>query len=39
LDPRQWLTKTFHTSNDFLFLDRGLHYPIALEGALKIWEG
>jgi glucosamine--fructose-6-phosphate aminotransferase (isomerizing) len=27
-----------HTSNDFLFLGRGIHYPIALEGALKLKE-
>ena len=27
-----------HTSDDFLFLGRGIHYPIALEGALKLKE-
>ncbi len=32
------LAKVFHTSNDFLFLGRGIHYPIALEGALKLKE-
>jgi glucosamine--fructose-6-phosphate aminotransferase (isomerizing) len=32
------LAKIFHTSNDFLFLGRGIHYPIALEGALKLKE-
>jgi glucosamine--fructose-6-phosphate aminotransferase (isomerizing) len=32
------LAKAFHTSNDFLFLGRGIHYPIALEGALKLKE-
>src|SRR6202043_1535628 len=25
------LAKIFHTANDFLFLGRGIHYPIALE--------
>ncbi len=34
----QQLAKVFHTSNDFLFLGRGIHYPIALEGALKLKE-
>ncbi len=28
----------FHTRSDFLFLGRGIHYPIALEGALKLKE-
>jgi glucosamine--fructose-6-phosphate aminotransferase (isomerizing) len=32
------LARLFHTSNDFLFLGRGIHYPIALEGALKLKE-
>jgi glucosamine--fructose-6-phosphate aminotransferase (isomerizing) len=32
------LAKVFHTVNDFLFLGRGIHYPIALEGALKLKE-
>jgi glucosamine--fructose-6-phosphate aminotransferase (isomerizing) len=32
------LAKIFHTSNDFLYLGRGIHYPIALEGALKLKE-
>ena len=32
------LAKTFSTANDFLFLGRGIHYPIALEGALKLKE-
>ncbi|HEY5330458.1 MAG TPA: glutamine--fructose-6-phosphate transaminase (isomerizing) [Acidobacteriaceae bacterium] len=34
----QQLAKVFSTSNDFLFLGRGIHYPIALEGALKLKE-
>ena len=32
------LARHFSTSNDFLFLGRGIHYPIALEGALKLKE-
>jgi glucosamine--fructose-6-phosphate aminotransferase (isomerizing) len=32
------LARLFHTSDDFLFLGRGIHYPIALEGALKLKE-
>ncbi len=32
------LARLFSTSNDFLFLGRGIHYPIALEGALKLKE-
>ena len=32
------LAKIFHSANDFLFLGRGIHYPIALEGALKLKE-
>ncbi|MGH9122700.1 MAG: glutamine--fructose-6-phosphate transaminase (isomerizing), partial [Acidimicrobiales bacterium] len=37
-DQCQKLAKIFHTANDFLFLGRGIHYPIALEGALKLKE-
>jgi len=32
------LAKIFSSANDFLFLGRGIHYPIALEGALKLKE-
>jgi glutamine---fructose-6-phosphate transaminase (isomerizing) len=32
------LAKSFATARDFLFLGRGIHYPIALEGALKLKE-
>ena len=32
------LARHFSNSNDFLFLGRGIHYPIALEGALKLKE-
>jgi glutamine---fructose-6-phosphate transaminase (isomerizing) len=28
----------FHARNDFLYLGRGVNYPIALEGALKLKE-
>ena len=32
------LAKTFHGHRDFLYLGRGVNYPIALEGALKLKE-
>src|ERR1700690_4269150 len=32
------LAKEYSRSQDFLFLGRGIHYPIALEGALKLKE-
>jgi glucosamine--fructose-6-phosphate aminotransferase (isomerizing) len=32
------LSKHFFRSTDFLFLGRGIHYPVALEGALKLKE-
>ena len=32
------LAKSFSNARDFLFLGRGIHYPIALEGALKLKE-
>jgi glucosamine--fructose-6-phosphate aminotransferase (isomerizing) len=34
----QQLANRYHTAQDFLFLGRGVHYPIALEGALKLKE-
>ncbi len=34
----QHLARLFHSAHDFLFLGRGIHYPIALEGALKLKE-
>ncbi len=34
----QALANRYHNAQDFLFLGRGLHYPIALEGALKLKE-
>jgi glucosamine--fructose-6-phosphate aminotransferase (isomerizing) len=32
------LARIYMRSQDFLFLGRGIHYPIALEGALKLKE-
>jgi len=32
------LAKRYIRAKDFLFLGRGIHYPIALEGALKLKE-
>jgi glucosamine--fructose-6-phosphate aminotransferase (isomerizing) len=32
------LAKRYQRAHDFLFLGRGIHYPIALEGALKLKE-
>ncbi|MBI2956807.1 MAG: glutamine--fructose-6-phosphate transaminase (isomerizing) [Acidobacteria bacterium] len=37
-DEIEELGRTFFRSHDFLFLGRGIHYPIALEGALKLKE-
>ena len=39
LEPRlEELAREYHAARDFLFLGRGLHYPVALEGALKLKE-
>src|SRR5205807_7463122 len=32
------LGRALHRTTDFLFLGRGVHFPIALEGALKLKE-
>ena len=32
------IAKRYHTKRNFLFLGRGINYPIALEGALKLKE-
>jgi glucosamine--fructose-6-phosphate aminotransferase (isomerizing) len=32
------LAKKLHSASDFLYLGRGIHFPIALEGALKLKE-
>jgi glucosamine--fructose-6-phosphate aminotransferase (isomerizing) len=37
-DVTEELAKEYHKVADFLFLGRGVHYPIALEGALKLKE-
>jgi glucosamine--fructose-6-phosphate aminotransferase (isomerizing) len=39
LEPKiEHQARNFHDAKNFLFLGRGLHYPIALEGALKLKE-
>jgi glucosamine--fructose-6-phosphate aminotransferase (isomerizing) len=37
-DECEDLAKEYSRAQDFLFLGRGIHYPIALEGALKLKE-
>jgi glucosamine--fructose-6-phosphate aminotransferase (isomerizing) len=37
-EDTEQLAKEYHRAQDFLFLGRGIHYPIALEGALKLKE-
>jgi|KBSMisStandDraft_5_1062788.scaffolds.fasta_scaffold03260_3 glutamine---fructose-6-phosphate transaminase (isomerizing) len=37
-DECEDLAKEYARAQDFLFLGRGIHYPIALEGALKLKE-
>ena len=34
----QDIAKRYHRASDFLYLGRGINYPIALEGALKLKE-
>jgi glucosamine--fructose-6-phosphate aminotransferase (isomerizing) len=36
--PVEKVAERFYTRKDFLFLGRGINYPIALEGALKLKE-
>jgi glutamine---fructose-6-phosphate transaminase (isomerizing) len=36
--PMEDLAKKYHRAENFLFLGRGINYPIALEGALKLKE-
>ncbi|MEN9857665.1 MAG: hypothetical protein RLZZ222_812 [Actinomycetota bacterium] len=38
IEPLRSLTRTFATNNTVLFLGRGIEFPIALEGALKLKE-
>jgi glucosamine--fructose-6-phosphate aminotransferase (isomerizing) len=37
-DQIEKLAREFHRSQDFLYLGRGINFPIALEGALKLKE-
>ncbi len=37
-DRIQAIAKKYYRARDFLFLGRGLEYPVALEGALKLKE-
>jgi glucosamine--fructose-6-phosphate aminotransferase (isomerizing) len=37
-DQVEKLARDFHRAQDFLYLGRGINYPIALEGALKLKE-
>ena len=37
-DQCRQLADQFHRSEDFLFLGRAIHYPIAMDGALKLKE-
>jgi glutamine---fructose-6-phosphate transaminase (isomerizing) len=37
-DEYESLARQFFRHSDFLYLGRGIHYPIALEGALKLKE-
>src|SRR6185437_14658934 len=36
--PCELLARDFANARDFLYLGRGIHFPIALEGALKLKE-
>ena len=38
LDPQVGMARTYMNATDFLYLGRGINYPIALEGALKLKE-
>jgi glucosamine--fructose-6-phosphate aminotransferase (isomerizing) len=37
-DQVEKLAREFHRSQDFLYLGRGINFPVALEGALKLKE-
>ena len=37
-DDLEELAKEFHRAQDFLYLGRGINFPVALEGALKLKE-
>lgn len=34
----EWLSKMFYEKKGFLYLGRGINYPVALEGAMKMKE-
>ncbi len=34
----EWLAGKYHQVQDFLYLGRAIHYPIAMDGALKLKE-
>ncbi len=38
VQPYEEIANLYHRRRDFLFLGRGINYPIALEGALKLKE-
>jgi len=37
-DPYVHLAELYHAKSNFLYLGRGMNYPVALEGALKLKE-
>jgi len=37
-DEMEELAREFHRATDFLYLGRGINFPVALEGALKLKE-
>ena len=37
-EPILDIARAFHKANNFLYLGRGINYPVALEGALKLKE-
>ncbi|RKX25602.1 MAG: glutamine--fructose-6-phosphate transaminase (isomerizing) [Candidatus Zixiibacteriota bacterium] len=37
-DPIKRIARTYHKANNFLYLGRGINFPVALEGALKLKE-
>ncbi len=37
-EPITEIAETYHKANNFLYLGRGINFPVALEGALKLKE-
>jgi glucosamine--fructose-6-phosphate aminotransferase (isomerizing) len=37
-EPVKRIARQYHKANNFLYLGRGINYPVALEGALKLKE-